>query len=113
MGILKITGILFTGAIVLVFLFRWILMVEKIIDEQKKSLEKTLDTADKLIEFIDKNIKERIVYTSQEAYDNTAKIDPTLPIEGESAPEEPEEMTMENIQDVRRIKDNEPEGKKE
>ena len=108
MGILQTIGIILTGAIVLVFLFRWILMVERIIEEQKKNLIETQDTTRKLIEFIDKNIPERVVYTSQEAYDNTDKFVKSMG-EGKVEAEEPEEMTMDRVQDVVKIKDEEGE----
>jgi hypothetical protein len=110
MSILTIIGILFTGAIVLVFLFRWILMVERILDEQKKSLESVLGVANRLVEFIDKNIKERVVYTAENAYDNTDKLADAMG-EGSEPEEEPEEMTMEKVQDVVKIKDEEGEEK--
>ena len=112
MSILQTIGIIFTGVIVLVFLFRWILMVEKIIEEQKKSFEKTLNTAGRLVEFIDKNIKERVVYTSRDSYDNADKFDEVLP-EGEMKEDEAEEMTMEAVQDIKKIKNKEEEGIKE
>ena len=110
MGILQITGIIITGAIALVFLFRWILMVENIIEQQRIGQEKTQETTQKLIDFVDKNIKERVIYTSQDKYDNTEKLVEAMP-DGEIKEDFEEEMTMENIQTMQGIKFKSEEGK--